>query len=228
MSFAKYVQTKPSGVEWLDDIPSHWSVVRLKSVASAFPSNIDKKTVDGEAEVRVCNYTDVYYNEQIYDQMPFLTASASEEQIRKFTLRAGDTIITKDSETADDIATAAFVPNDLEGVVCGYHLTVVRPTGRADGRFLKRYFDTHFARAYFGTRANGLTRVGLSQYPLANAPVALPPMEEQRAIARFLDRETAKIDELVAAQEDLIRLLKEKRQVVISHAVTKGSTRTRR
>lgn len=222
MSIPNYPNHRPSNIEWLEDIPCHWDIVRLKTVALAFPSNIDKKTVEGEQIVRVCNYTDVYYNEIIDASLPFLTASATEEQIQKFTLQSGDTIITKDSETADDIATAAFVPETLEGVVCGYHLTIVRPLNRVEGRYIKRYFDTHFARAYFGTRANGLTRVGLSQYPLANAPVPLPPPTEQQAIVRFLDRETAKIDGLIVAQEELIRLLKEKRQAVISHTVTKG------
>jgi len=70
--------------------------------------------------------------------------------------------------------------------------------------------------------SNGLTRVGLGQHELENVEFALPPLPEQRAIAAFLDRETAKIDGLVAAQQRLIELLKEKRQAVISHAVTKG------
>lgn len=71
-------------------------------------------------------------------------------------------------------------------------------------------------------RANGLTRVGLSQYALDNLPMALPNEKEQTVIAAFLDRETAKIDALVEEQRRLIELLKEKRQAVISHAVTKG------
>jgi type I restriction enzyme S subunit len=151
-----------------------------------------------------------------------MVATASQAQIEKFTLRAGDTIITKDSETADDIAVAAFVPNDLPGVVCGYHLSVIRPRSGTAGSFVKWWFASRFAKSCFAVRANGLTRVGLGQHELENVELALPPLPEQRAIAAFLDRETAKIDGLVAEQRRLIELLNEKRQAVISHAVTKG------
>lgn len=222
MSLPRYPEYKASGVEWLGAIPEHWSVERLKRVCRTFPSNVDKKSIDGETPVRLCNYTDVYYNDVILDGMPFMPATASDDQIERFTLRAGDTVITKDSETADDIAVSAFVPADLPGVVCGYHLAIVRPHHGTSGAFIKRFFDSTFAQSSVAVSANGLTRVGLGQYELDNVEIPYPPSEEQEAIALFLDRETAKIDALVAEQRRLIALLKEKRQAVISHAVTKG------
>ena len=223
MSFRPYASYKDSGVEWLGKVPIYWRVEPLKRLAAVMPSNVDKKTHEGEAPVRLCNYTDVYYNETISDAASFMEASASAEQIDRFSLRSGDVILTKDSETADDIAISAYVPADLPGVVCGYHLALVRPDpSAASGAFLKRYFDSAFAKANVAVRANGLTRVGLGQYALDNLHVPTPPVAEQAAIADFLDRETAKIDALVEAQRRLIALLKEKRQAVISHAVTKG------
>jgi type I restriction enzyme S subunit len=222
MSFARYPAYNDSGVEWLGEVPAHWTVRRLKRACDVFPSNVDKKMHEGETPVLLCNYTDVYYNESIVEGMDLMSATASEDQIAKFTLRAGDTIITKDSETADDIAIAAHVPADLPGVVCGYHLSMVRPRSEARGAFVKRLFDSAYAKACFAVRANGLTRVGLGQYELDNVELPFPPVAEQAAIAVFLDRETAKIDALVAEQQRLIDLLKEKRQAVISHAVTKG------
>jgi type I restriction enzyme S subunit len=222
MSFPRYPKYKDSGVEWLGEVPEHWGVQRLKRICRVFPSNVDKKSVEGETAVLLCNYTDVYYNDRIVAGMEFMPATATDDQIAKFTLRAGDTIITKDSETADDIAVAAFIPNDLPGVVCGYHLSMVRPLEGIDGAFVKRLFDSTYAKSCFAVRANGLTRVGLSQYELDNVDMPVPPSTEQTAIASFLDRETAKIDGLIAEQQRLIELLQEKRQAVISHAVTKG------
>jgi type I restriction enzyme S subunit len=154
--------------------------------------------------------------------MEFMDATASEEQVKKFALRAGDVIITKDSETADDIAIAAYVPETLPGVICGYHLSMIRPQGGVSGAYVKRIFDSIYAKSLFAVRANGLTRVGLSQYAVDNVEVPLPPSHEQLAIATFLNRETTKIDALIAEQQRLIELLQEKRQAVISHAVTKG------
>jgi type I restriction enzyme S subunit len=222
MSFPRYPQYKDSGVDWLGPVPAHWEVKRLKHACSVFPSNVDKKSYDDETPVLLCNYTNVYYNETICADMDFMAATASAEQIAKFTLRAGDTIITKDSETADDIAIAAYVPEDLPGVVCGYHLSMVRPRDVVCGAYVKRLFDSTFAKSCFEVRANGLTRVGLGQYELDNVELPFPPLPEQREIAGFLDRETGKIDALVAEQERLLELLKEKRQAVISHAVTRG------
>lgn len=222
MSLPRYREYKGSGIEWLGELPAHWRVERLKRACTVFPSNVDKHSRDDEPAVRLCNYTDVYYNEQISSTIPFMEATASEDQIAKFALKAGDTIITKDSETADDIAIAAYVPEDLPGVVCGYHLSMVRPLPGTAGAFVKRLFDSVYAKAKFAVAANGLTRVGLGQYALDNVELPFPPLEEQVAIAAFLDRETSKIDTLIAEQEKLIALLAEKRQATISHAVTRG------
>ena len=82
--------------------------------------------------------------------------------------------------------------------------------------------DSRYARSVFAAKANGLTRYGLGTYAINNFVLPLPPIEEQKQIASYLDRETAKIDSLVAKQEQLIEFLREKRQAVISHAVTKG------
>jgi type I restriction enzyme S subunit len=218
----RYPEYKDSGVPWLGEVPSHWDCRRLKHIAHVMPSNVDKKLVNGEETVRLCNYTDVYYNEELTDSLPYMVATAAPSQVERFALLTGDVVITKDSESADDIAVAALVVHDLAGVVCGYHLALVRPRQNACGAFLKRLFDSRYVKGYVATRANGLTRVGLSQYVLDNLPLAVPPFEEQRAIALFLERETAKIDALIAEQERLIALLDEKRKAVITQAVTKG------
>ena len=220
--YRAYPEYKNSGVEWLEEIPKHWGAKKLKFISSVQPSNIDKKSKEDEVPVELCNYTDVYYNEEIDSSLTFMKASATNEQIKKFTLRAGDTIITKDSEDPRDIAIPAYVPKTLTGVVCGYHLAMIRPKDSDMGSYIKRVFETGYARSYFSTRANGLTRYGLGTYPLSNIYFPIPPKDEARNIAAFLDHETAKIDRLIARQERLIELLKEKRQAAISHAVTKG------
>jgi type I restriction enzyme S subunit len=220
--YLTYPEYQDTGVEWLGDIPDHWDVKKLKFMASVQPSNVDKKTKEGEHPVNLCNYTDVYYNDNVNESLEYMAATATDEQIEKFTLKAGDTIITKDSEDPKDIAIPTYVPNDLPGVVCGYHLAMIRPFDSTYGSFIKRVFESGYARAYFCTRSNGLTRYGLGAYPLSNVFYPRPPKVEALQIANFLDHETAKIDTLIDKQQQLIKLLKEKRQAVISHAVTKG------
>jgi len=222
MSFPRYERYKDSGVEWLGEVPQGWEVKKLKFTCDVFPSNVDKKSYDDEISVSLCNYTDVYYNDKITADMPFMKATATDEQIKKFTLKAGDTIITKDSETADDIAIAAYVPHDLEDVICGYHLSMVRPKKDILGLYIKNLFDSSYLKSCFAILANGLTRVGLSQSAIDNVYIPVPNYQEQTTIAAFLDCETAKIDNLINEQKKLIELLKEKRQAVISTAVTNG------
>ena len=77
MSFPRHHTYKASGVEWLGELPEHWQVKRLKRACHVFPSNVDKKTHDGETPVLLCNYTDVYYNETITAEMDFMAATAS-------------------------------------------------------------------------------------------------------------------------------------------------------
>ena len=220
MSFPRYESYKDSGVEWLGDVPEHWDVRRLKEVCEVFPSNVDKKTYENETPVLLCNYTDVYYNEKITPHIDFMAATASADQIKKFTLRGGDTIITKDSETADDIAIAAYVPQDLPNVICGYHLSMIRPREATCGAFMKRLFDSVYVKSCCAVYANGLTRVGLGQYALDNLEMPFPPKTEQAAIAAFLDQETTKLDTLTTEAKTAITLLQERRTALISAAVT--------
>ena len=220
--YRPYPAYKDSGVEWLGEIPAHWEVKRLKSFATVQLSNVDKKSAEGQDAVRLSNYVDVYYNERIDDGIDFMPATATTEQIRRFSLRTGDVLITKDSETWTDIAVPAVVSEDLPGVLCGYHLAHIRPDGHCDGRFLSRVFAAVGPCDQYHIAANGITRFGLTGDSIRAGVFAFPPLHEQRAIAAFLDRETAKIDALVAKKERLIELLQEKRTALVSHAVTKG------
>ncbi|ROQ37941.1 type I restriction enzyme S subunit [Marinobacter sp. 3-2] len=222
MRIPAYSAYKDSDTDFLGSVPAHWKLERLKHCAEVFPSNVDKKTVDGQVPVKLCNYTDVYYNDIIEAGLDFMSATATEDQAKRFELQQDDVVFTKDSESADDIGIAALVSKRLPGVIYGYHLSIARANGSAVGAFLRRYFESQETKSYFAISANGLTRVGLGQYAVDNAPIALPTVEEQTKIARFLDHETAKIDALIQEQERLIELLQEKRQAVISHAVTKG------
>ena len=207
---------------WPATEPARWSLRRLRHLADIRPSNVDKKSVDGEANVRLCNYTDVYYNDSITSDMSFMPATAPLAQVKRFELRPDDVLVTKDSETPADIAIAAHVRDELPGVLCGYHLAILRPLPHVDGRFLVYALQSRPLAAQTEVAASGVTRFALSTGALADLTLPVPGRAEQLAIADFLDRETAKIDALVAKKQRLVGLLQEKRTALISHAVTKG------
>ena len=215
------VSMKGTGVEWIGETPAHWEVRRLKSVATVSLSNVDKKSVEGQTKVELCNYVDVYNAETIGADCDFMPATATAEQVCRFSLRKGDVLATKDSETWRDIAVPALVREDLPTVLCGYHLAHIRPiSGLCDGAYLSRCLAAARIRDQFQVEANGITRFGLTGASIANAVLPLPPIAEQRSIAVFLDRETAKIDALVAKVQEAIERLKEYRLALISAAVT--------
>ena len=220
--YKPYRAYKPSGVEWLGEIPAHWEVRRLKSLATVHLSNVDKKSEEGQVAVGLCNYVDVYYNEQINSDVDFMAATASEDQIRRFSLHKGDVLITKDSESWTDIAVPAVITQDLPDVVCGYHLAHIRPGDNCDGTFLSRVFSAIGPRNQYEIAANGITRFGLTGDAIREGVFPVPPLPEQQAIASFLDRQTARIDALVTKKERLIELLQEKRTALITHAVIRG------
>ena len=220
--FRPYPEYRDSGVEWLGEIPAHWEVKRLKTLASVQLSNVDKHSEESQVPVTLCNYVDVYYNDLITADLEFMSATATPEQVRRFLLRAGDVLITKDSESWNDIAVPTVVAEDLTDVLCGYYLAQITPGQGLDGRFLARQFSAIGTRDQFHIAAKGITRFGLGGDAIRTGLFPIAPMEEQRAIADFLDRETAKIDALVARKERLVELLREKRTALITRAVTQG------
>ncbi len=176
-----------------------WRCLPLKRIASIRVSNVDKKSVDGEPSVRLCNYTDVYYRDFIDPRQDFMRATASPEQVAAFRLKPGDIVITKDSESVDDIGIPTFVQESASDLVCGYHLAVIRPRQRiVSGRFLFWVMASSSTRSQFEVAATGITRFGLRTDAIGNAALDLPPLPMQRAIADFLDAETARIDALMA------------------------------
>ena len=223
MKLKPYPKTKPSGVEWLGEVPEHWEVKRLKTEATCWVSNVDKVPSEDELPVRLCNYTDVYYNDRIVPEMGLMETTATSDEIRRFGLKVGDVLITKDSEDWTDIAVPALVAETAPDLVCGYHLGIVRPASpNLRGDYLLRAFQSCAVNQQFQIAASGVTRYGLPKAAIGNAWVPLPPPAEQTAIAAFLDRQTGRIDELVAKKRELIERLKEKRTALISRTVTHG------
>lgn len=215
------VALKPSGIEWLGEVPEHWEVALIKHVADVRFSGVDKHSHDHETPVRLCNYTDVYKNDRITDDMDLMRATATAAEIARLTLKAGDVILTKDSETPDDIGVPAWVPEDLPGVVCAYHLGLLRPVpDRVLGEFLFRAIGSARTAQQFHVLATGVTRFALGKHDVKNAVIALPPVEEQKAICRWITDECKPLDDAIARTEEEIKLIREYRDRQIADVVT--------
>ncbi|GAB64325.1 MAG: restriction endonuclease subunit S [Candidatus Jettenia sp.] len=219
----RYDKYKPSKIPWIGNIPCHWYVKKLRFISDVQFSNVDKKIVEGEQEIKLCNYLDVYNNDFIGKDIDFMISTASLAEIEKFRLKAGDVLATKDSEDPNDIGVPALVKDDFEDVICGYHLAQIRPSKTALlGMYLFRLLQSDIIRQHFATQANGITRFGLSVSSFKDLQVLLPSLPEQTVIARYLDKKTAQIDDLITKKQRLIELLKEERAAIINQVVTKG------
>lgn len=215
-----HVRLKPSGVEWLGEVPEHWEVAPLKIFADIRISGVDKHLVPGEIEIRLCNYTDVYHQDFIDSSHEFMWATATPKEIDAFELRRGDVIITKDSETWDDIAVPAVVTEDLHGVVCGYHLALIRPSEQVEGEFLLRALQAPIIASQFHVAATGVTRYGLSKHSIKSAVIPLPPLSEQQAIIESVRQQVFASDETADRARREIKFLREYRTRLIADVVT--------
>lgn len=213
----------------LPALPDGWTWKRLRYVADIITSNVDKHSKATEQLVQLCNYVDVYNNDHVTDDLDFMQATATQDEIARFGLRRGDVIITKDSENPLDIGVPAYVEADLDTLVCGYHLTLLRPKpNQVLGAYLAWALRSAPVAGQFSIRAQGVTRFGLTWYGQADARVPLPPtLEDQSHIATMLDERIGEIGRLFRmtganprSSAGLGRLLTEKRMALITAAVT--------
>lgn len=202
--------------------------VPLRHLADVRVSNVDKKETADEIQVRLVNYTDVYHGDRIVPDLELMTATASKSQVKAFRLKAGDVLITKDSESASDIGVPAFIERTASDMVCGYHLAILRPRPKKiDGRFLYWAMNSDNIRGQMESAATGVTRFGLRRDIINQVKIRLPSDAMQHAIVNYLDTETARIDVLISKKQILIKLLEERRSNFVSEAVTMGLANNR-
>lgn len=170
---------------------------RLQDVAEVEISGVDKKILDGETLVRVCNFTDVYYNWAITQEKAksFLVASANTREINRFHLRKGMIALTKDSETRFDIGISTYIADDLEEVILGYHCALITPfESIVNGKYLNAFISSRYIKQYCANSANGSgQRYSLPISVLKNMPILLPSIKEQQAIGGLLSQIDRKI-----------------------------------
>ena len=213
------VPMKDSGVDWIGEIPEHWEVRKLKNACQVIVSNVDKHIRPNETPVRLCNYTDVYKNDCIETTIEFMKSSASPEQVKKFKLKIGDVVITKDSEDWQDIGVPSLIKYEAKDLICGYHLAILRPGNKLEGSYMLRMFQTGFIKLQLSVEAKGITRCGISKGAIKSTLLILPPIEEQLNISEYLENQTTKIDTAIKLQRAQIEQLQAYQRSLIDSAV---------
>lgn len=224
MSFPRYQKYKDSGVDWLGQVPEHWSVEPFKRQIERNDGGVWGDDPDGLNDTIVLRSTEqtVDGQWQIDDPAP---RKLSENEIKGALLTEGDLLLTKSSGSSLHIGKTTLVTAEVAAMRCCYSnfMQRIRTRTSFSPKLAWHVLNNNLARRQFDLFSNSTTGLAnLNATMVGQILVPVPPFTEQNIIAEFLDRETAKIDELVAEQRRLTELLKEKRQTVITQAVIKG------
>lgn len=223
MSFPKYEAYRQSDVEWLSQMPVGWTTTSLRSLARVGKNTfIDGDwieapyiTDDGIRLIQTGNVGVGSYREQGYryiSEETFDTLGCTE-------VAPGDVLICR---LAEPVGRACLAPSLPSRMITSVDVAILKTRSDVHPAFVVYLLSSPEYLGFMEGQCRGGTRDRVSRSFLGQVRIPLPSFEEQQAIASFLDRETSKIDTLIDEQKRLIELLKEKRQAVISHAVTKG------
>lgn len=170
---------------------------KLGDIADILTSNVDKKVTPNQKTVKLCNFVDVYHNWAITktNYAGFMIATASDEEISKFSLKKGQVAFTKDSETRDDIGIPTYIAESFDDVVLGYHTALATlDENIVTGKYLNAFMRSPFIQKYFELNATGSgMRYSLSQQTLHDIPILAPDLPTQNKIGALLSNIDRKI-----------------------------------
>ena len=223
--FTSYPAYRESGVEWLGEIPAHWTCLSLAQVTRSrcdgpFGSGLKSQhySVDG---VRVIRLQNIGGSEFLNSDQVFVDESHA-DALGDHSVLQGDLLVAGLGDDAHPVGRACVAPEGLGRAMVKADCFRFRLDPKKIVPDFAAYQLSANALTASGYLATGSTRLRMNLSTTATRKIALPPVAEQHAIVNFLNRETAKFDAMVAKKERLIELLQEKRAALITGAVTKG------
>lgn len=221
--YQRYAEYKDSGVEWLGEIPSHWNLYSLKRSVDKCTNGFWGAEPDGVNDLCVLRVADFNRDNFSVNENKLTFRSIQPKEAESRLLKKGDLLIEK-SGGGDKTLVGCVVMFDKEfSAITSNFVAKMTPDINTDSKYLTYAFaHLYSGRVNFPSikQTTGIQNLDSEAYLIER--FGFPTFKEQTQIANFLDHETAKIDSLIEKQQQLIQLLKEKRQAVISHAVTKG------
>jgi type I restriction enzyme, S subunit len=221
-----YPSYKNSGVTWLGNIPEGWEVRRLKFLGKLYAGLTGKKGDDFAKEYKngfkpFIPFTNIYRNLEISDKKyEFVKISPYEYQNK---VKKDDILFLMSSETLDDIGKCSiYLGKNIELFLNSFCKGFRFNCRNVQPRYLNLLLSSQPYRDYFSIVGRGFTRMNIKQEYINNLKTPIPPLTEQTAIIGFLNKKCEKINLAISQKEKMIELLKERKQIVIQNAVTKG------
>mgnify|MGYP003627892333 CR=1 FL=1 len=219
MSYPAYSEYKDSGVDWLREVPVHWAISALSRVLKCPVTDGPHSTPEFVDEgVPFLSVDGIQDGELFFDSCRYISTEDHKEFSKKASPRIDDILMGK----AASVGKIARVKTDVEFSIWSPLALIRIDQLKALPEFCEYALKAEESQYQISQKSNSNTQLNIGMKDIPKLRVCFPPLDEQNLIAIFLDHETARIDALVEEQQRLIALLKEKRQAVISHAVTKG------
>ncbi|MGB3454530.1 MAG: restriction endonuclease subunit S [Moheibacter sp.] len=221
----KYDTYKDSGIEWIGEIPEHWDAVEFKYLFS-FSRGLGITKQDLKDKGIPCvNYGEIHskfgfaVNPEIhnlkYVEVEYLDTG------EKSLLKRGDFVFADTSEDIEGSGNFTVLDSDLP-TFAGYHTIICRLEEENNYKYLAFFFDSLEYRNQIRSSVSGIKVFSITQAIIKSSTVLLPPLDEQTAIAEYLDKKTTEVDELISDKEELLKLYEEEKTAVINRAVNKG------
>ena len=212
-------EMKDSGVDYIGQIPAKWVLGKLRNVGDT-QNGISKSSEFFGKGFPFVSYSDVYKNYSLPSTVSGLVDSTSEEQ-KRYSVKKGDIFFTRTSETIEEVGFSCVCEKDIPNATFAGFLIRVRPfSDKLYTPYAKYYFRSSHLRFYLVKEMNLVTRASLGQSLLKSMPVLLPPLEEQKEIADYLDAKCAEIDGLIAKKEQLVKEMESYKKSLIYEVVT--------
>ena len=212
-------EMKDSGVDYIGQIPAEWVLGKLRNVGDT-QNGISKSSEFFGKGFPFVSYSDVYKNYSLPSTVSGLVDSTSEEQ-KRYSVKKGDIFFTRTSETIEEVGFSCVCEKDIPNATFAGFLIRVRPfSDKLYTPYAKYYFRSSHLRFYLVKEMNLVTRASLGQSLLKSMPVLLPPLEEQKEIADYLDTKCAEIDGLIAKKDQLVKELETYKKSLIYEVVT--------
>ena len=216
MTQKKYPAYKPSGVEWIGEIPEHWDIKRFKyfsTLKNGYAFKSEKYVEEGVPVIRI---GDIATPIDFTETKKVTTEEA--EELQEFVIYKGDILVALTGATIGK--SCVYSVDDL--ALLNQRVGLVRPAEKVTTTFLAFLVSTDLFRRYIDVECIGGAQENIGKEQLGCFVFPLPPKKEQQAIASYLDKKTALIDSTIRQKERLIELLQEERKAIINQAVTRG------
>ena len=217
VKWEKYEKYKTTDIEWLEEVPEKWNLRKLKTISKINVNSLLDST-DGYFEFDYVDIGNVTYESGVVGVERFIFRNAPSRARR--IAKINDTII---STVRTYLKAIDFICKEKSDYVYSTGFAILQPiVGHVCPKYLNSFVKSSVFTNQVDMDSKGMSYPAINSTDLSNLLVIVPPLPEQTAIANFLDDKTTKIDEAISQKERLIALLKERKQILIQQAVTKG------